>query len=793
MTIFLVNPKEFREGKYTPLSTESSGSTQQLLLLEEFYRTAILVEGKYPVWWIVPPEQEQNYNDYVAQLENKRLIFSNDYINLGSVANIPADEFFGATLWHIYKGIDSPYKSLLKLLLMEAYAYEYPNIQLLSFEYKTHIYQDKKLIIDNIDPYLLILKKLDNYLLGQKSKDRLELIRQCFYLKAHCSISKLKGKSEDSWRIKIIKELISNWEWDNFHIQTLDFKENWKINDVIKEQKKLVDALTNSYKKLSEFFRQHHNVSRVSQRDLHILGRKLYAAFERKAGKIEIVNRQYQNQLLEKHISIHQFTNTKKIRGWKLFIDIVGLADVAHKDPLNQSAHLMKLISWLYFNIAINQHTNFLIFDSHNNRIPEQEITKIIEELNIIYPNNSQPKASIEALSKPSSIENSSLFINVGQDPFAGSSKAGQIATSRTDSFKYGAMYKNLVLTIDLIYNTSWKEVMYFHFQGQKGILDCICQYLRWNLKSNSSAILPNACSSFSTSRGTTIANRVNEIIQDVVLTFQQAKQANQRYVFAIEKAYYLIWIEDDNPQYNKLDNYKALINELSSPSKEFSSLTVEKNATDDLVLPAIFKHNKVNQVQFFYYNHIKNVDIYILDDFGDLYYQRLAIEQQNVHINHYILFLNSILNRMQFDPSRDMDMSMGFDNDIELNIYQMSRQQSNLKVTKQNANQFPLPKQFLNIQAIGDPSTDSSQHFSIFCDDTEFSALDYGTNVYHELASFVVNNRPSGLRYPIYITDMDLSTDLMESEGLQSIHISQLLKHKQEIEKKLNIAIKQV
>jgi len=531
----------------------------------------------------------------------------------------------------------------------------------------------------------------------------------------------------------------------------------------------------------------------IESKDLHILGRKLYAAFERKAGKIEIVNRQYSNQLLEKNISIHQFTNTKKLKGWKLFIEIVGLAEVDIKDPLNQSAHLMKLISWLYFNKAINQFTNFLIFDSQNRRIPEQEIIHIIEELNEIYPNNSQPKASIEELSKPSIVENSSLFINVGLDPFSGKNKnVSQIATSRTDSFKYGAMYKNLVLSIDLIFNTSWKEVMYFHYQGQNGILDCICQFLRWNHKLTTGPTkLPTSCNSFSTSRGSTIANRVNEIICDIVLTFQQSKQANQRYVFAIEKSYYLIWFEGDNPQYRKLENYKALINNLSAPSQEFSSLTVEKNATDDLVLPAIYKHNKENQVQFFYYNHIKNVDIYILDDFGDLYYKRLAIEQQNVHINHYILFLNSIINRMQYDPSRDM--TMNFDNEIELYIYQMNRQSNRLTINKQNANQFPLPKQFLNIQAIGNPSNDETQYFSIFCDDTEFSALDYGNNVYHQLASYVVNNRPSGLRYPIYITDMDLSSDLMESEGFQSIHISQLLKYKQEIEKKLNLAIKQV
>ncbi len=801
VTIFLVNPQAFREGKYAPLSQESSGSTQQLLLLEEFYRTAILVAGKYPVWWIVPPEKEASYSEYVNGLEQKRLIFANDYINLGSVANIPADEFFGATLWHIYKGIDSPYKSLLKLLLMEAYASEFPNINLISYEYKKHIYQDKKLDAESIDPYLLILKKITHYLLHQGSQKRLELIRQCFYLKVQCTLSKSKNSKENLWKTDIMQALIDEWDWAPFYIQLLDFQDNWKINDVINEQKKLVHALTFSYQKLSEFFRKHKNSSRISQRDLHILGRKLYAAFERKSGKVEIINRQYNSQLLEKHISIHQFISTKKIKGWKLFLGIVQADEAENKAPLNQSAYLMKLVSWLYFNHVINQQTNFLIFDQNNNRLAEQEIIYIIRDLNNIYPDNSLPQATIEELSKPSFIEMSNLYINVGYDPFSGNDKSrSQVATSRTDSFKYGAMFKNLVFSIDLIFNTSWKEVMFYHYEGVNGILDCICQYLRWNKKSWDSkmpgkTILPNHCSSFSTSRASTIANRVREVISDIVLSFKEAflssSRYSARYVFAIEKSYYLIAFEADSPQYKKLENYKSLLYELSKPSQEFGSLKVEKNATDDLVLPVIYQYNKPNQVQFFYFNRIKNVDIYILDNFGDLYYQRLAIEQQNVHINHYILFLNSIINRLQFDPNRDM--TLDFENDIELSIFQMSRYANELQVRKQQTNQFPLPKQFLNIQAIGNPSSDSSHHFSIFCDDKEFSTLVHGNEVYFELARYVVNNRPSGLKYPIYITDMDLSIELMESEGFQSIHISQLLKYKQEIEKKLNLAIKQV
>jgi len=65
---FLMDADKFREGTVVELSSESSGSTQHHLLLEEFYRTGLLVAGRYPAWWLVPPDQEANYDQVVARL-----------------------------------------------------------------------------------------------------------------------------------------------------------------------------------------------------------------------------------------------------------------------------------------------------------------------------------------------------------------------------------------------------------------------------------------------------------------------------------------------------------------------------------------------------------------------------------------------------------------------------------------------------------------------------------------------------------------------------------------------------
>ncbi len=46
--LFFINAEEFRQGKLGDLTSESCGSAQHSLLLDEFYRTSVLLAGKYP-------------------------------------------------------------------------------------------------------------------------------------------------------------------------------------------------------------------------------------------------------------------------------------------------------------------------------------------------------------------------------------------------------------------------------------------------------------------------------------------------------------------------------------------------------------------------------------------------------------------------------------------------------------------------------------------------------------------------------------------------------------------------
>lgn len=105
---------------------EDCGSTQHILLLDEFYRTAVRLAGKRILWNMVPCDEEEHYDDYVMTLYAQGVLTPNEWLDLGGLSSLSAEEYFGASLWQLYKSIDSPYKAVLKTLLLEAYSREYP-------------------------------------------------------------------------------------------------------------------------------------------------------------------------------------------------------------------------------------------------------------------------------------------------------------------------------------------------------------------------------------------------------------------------------------------------------------------------------------------------------------------------------------------------------------------------------------------------------------------------------------------------------------------------------------------
>ncbi|MGL4477157.1 MAG: class I adenylate cyclase, partial [Aeromonas veronii] len=182
LNFFLIPEDKFRQTNDAQMQGESCGSAQHLLLLDEFYRSAMRIAGKRLIWYLVPTECDDHYDAYVNELFESGKLKQDDWLDLGSFDRIPAEEYFGSALWQLYKGIDSPYKAVLKSVLMEAYSHEYPNTRLLSMIGRDW-FQHNEGMHYRLDNYCLMLDKVTNYLKSIGDMARLDLVRRCFYLK----------------------------------------------------------------------------------------------------------------------------------------------------------------------------------------------------------------------------------------------------------------------------------------------------------------------------------------------------------------------------------------------------------------------------------------------------------------------------------------------------------------------------------------------------------------------------------------------------------------------------------
>lgn len=89
---FVMDVKDIRENKFGLSDEESSGSAQSALLKEEFYRTALLLAGKPPLWWFTPAESDNRVYENTGKIVSV-LKGTDFYIDLGNVPHIPMEEF----------------------------------------------------------------------------------------------------------------------------------------------------------------------------------------------------------------------------------------------------------------------------------------------------------------------------------------------------------------------------------------------------------------------------------------------------------------------------------------------------------------------------------------------------------------------------------------------------------------------------------------------------------------------------------------------------------------------------
>ncbi len=504
-SFFLMQATAFRLGHSEHLSHEDCGATQHHLLLDEFYRSSLWIAGAYPLWWLVPVAAESQYAEFTGNLLQKRHLQADKVLDLGAVLPVPAQEFLGAGLWQLFKGIDSPFKSVLKILLAEVYASEGAAVRPLSLDLKEAVYL-REINVDALDPYVLLYERVAHYLQSRGEFARLELARQCFYLKTNENLS--RQTAQTNWRRQLLQRMVALWGWTSADLRRLDTLATWALYPVRQLQDRLVQELEHAYRVLQEYAQLDGLTlePRLAQ-DLVLLGRRLEAVYREQPGKVLRLNRQLRGSRAKEQWWIQEDTDTGC---WLLREEEESL------EVVYSGMSLIDVVLWTLANELATSATRWRWLSSDNDRRGSDRnrlswlISRLLDSqvLTIAEPEDGQ-------LGQSASWESVLIVIHHCK-PEAGILQRRGLTrvADKSNPLAYGEDRQNFLQSMEVIIRNSWQELLIRAYEEDDFLAHFFLDILSMSTRSVTIEVIQNSPGQLSGQLGPHLGQVIQSLLQ---------------------------------------------------------------------------------------------------------------------------------------------------------------------------------------------------------------------------------------------------------------------------------------
>jgi len=367
------------------------------------------------------------------------------------------------------------------------------------------------------------------------------------------------------------------------------------------------------------------------------------------------------------------------------------------------------------------------------------------------FPENLK-KPDDEAFKKPAQNIFTMIIANMGTDPMAEFTRRGlQLVSNKTDALNYGNQHLNLVINLEVLHLNSWGEVAFSTYSNKNALISCLTAWLQQlpEMENQNPAL---EVTSYCQTRAESITRRIHGLWNDITQSvYLNQKYSSSRYLFTIANQFALLEIKDREVFSRLLDGQKELLHELGRPNESYSPMTIDENSLIDTPLSTIYQMNEEGEIQLFYSVGKDTADVWVIDENGILFYQKQHYHDNITLLNPYRRFLQSVIYRQG-----------AMDGDAVTKVprfYQLIKGKKSNWIAKERMIQDESSMvRYFNIQVIASEYQEGKPSFVYFCDDIEFSPLEYGDKLLSAVANQILTHRNIEDRYPAYITDLDIS-----------------------------------
>ncbi|MCM0753791.1 class I adenylate cyclase [Desulfovibrio aminophilus] len=435
---FLMSLPSVRANDFGFSDSESAGTAQALLLKEEFYRTALRLAGKEPLWWLTPPGADREAWEACGRAAfSSPLLGPERVVDLGRLDAVPPEEFFGASLWQIVKGLHSPYKSVMKLGLLEKYAgREASGAFMLCDQIKDAVV--RRAPAWQADPYTVLFRNLRDYYGSLEDQEAVDLLTESFTLKAGI------GSFDVSLGFPCVEEersfltfLSGKEEISEEAVRGLG--QTWSFARSMTAGATLSRFLIKTYERIQERLERggERAGARISPEDLTRLGRKIQANFAPRRHKV--VRVPFMD--LSGHLFPEFYFEADKAPGrrtvWLTRGQEAGSGKMSSKDMqvLRKDTDPAMLLAWLVFNGLYSPSTHV-----HGERsiapMSVEDLKKALQGLYEFFPREDTFEVDMEETLRPERVTRAFFILNLAVPQDA-----------------------QKIVTASVVYATNWGEV----------------------------------------------------------------------------------------------------------------------------------------------------------------------------------------------------------------------------------------------------------------------------------------------------------------------------------------------
>ncbi|TFH41844.1 MAG: hypothetical protein E4G96_04705, partial [Chrysiogenales bacterium] len=358
-----------------------SGSSIGELLKEEFLRSSIVLNGKIPFWWVTPVNaNDATYESWLSASKNADL--NERFIDLGNIFSIKQEDFLAAGLFQILKSLGNPFKSIMKLGLLERYISNHMESPFICNIIKSNIHQDR-LDHHDIDAYLIMFDNVYDYFNSiVKDRDALEVLKTSFYLKVEPMLSRHLSRPSGGYeaeKIRVMLEYIKKWDWSGAKIKELDDFNNWNIEPVSKLLNNAKKFVLQEYRRILGFIETQKVKHKFTDQEIKAISRKISSHFLVAENKIDNTL-SFKNYPPEKLLKIEYMRNRKGNETWflskRLIIDNSPSIVIIHKDKT-----LLGLSVWVSMNGLFKKDYTRLEIDTGLHSLETNFLRELISDI----------------------------------------------------------------------------------------------------------------------------------------------------------------------------------------------------------------------------------------------------------------------------------------------------------------------------------------------------------------------------------------------------------------------------